>query len=150
MATLGRAVAQEIGEHVPAVIRHDLDLDMPRPLDESLEEQALVAERARREPTRARERLAQPALVANRLHPDPTAAGDGLDHHRKAGRARGGDERLVALVVTPVAGQHRYLGALRDRLRHGLVAERGEDARRRADETHTRGLDRAREARALR
>src|SRR2546430_16021099 len=118
MATLGRAVAQEIGEHVPAVIRHDLDLDMPRPLDESLEEQALVAERARREPTRARERLAQPALAANPLHPDPTAAGDGLDHHRKAARARRGAERLLALALTPVAAQHRYPRALRARPRH--------------------------------
>src|SRR2546428_8370482 len=103
MTTLGRAVAQQISGDVPPIVRQDLDLDVPRSLDEPLQEQAFVAERGGREPARARERLAQPALVADCLHPDPAAAGDGLDHHPEAGRARGGDERLIALIVTAVA-----------------------------------------------
>src|SRR2546425_7434266 len=148
MAPLRGAVAHKVADDVSVVVRHDLHLDVPRALDQTAEEQTLVAEGGGREPARARERLAQPALVADRLHPDPTAAGDGLDHHRIASRACGGDERLVALVVAEVAREYRHLRPLRDRLRHGFVAERREDARRRADETQTRGLDRDRELRA--
>src|SRR2546426_2546940 len=149
MPPVRRAVTQQVADDIPVVVRHDLDLDVPRALDQTLEEQTLVADRGGQKPPRARARVAQRALVPPRLHPDPAAPGDGLDHQRVAGGTRRRDERVVALVLAAVAGQHRNARALCDLLRHRLVAERCKDLRRRADEPHSRRINGARELRTL-
>src|SRR6266542_4112718 len=146
MAPLDRAVA--LAERVdPAVrVREHLHLNVPRPLDELLEQNTLVPERRHRDPPRLRQCVAQSDLVASALHPDATATRDGLDHHRVAHALRGGRERFIALIRIEVSGKDRDAGADRDRFRARLVAERGEDLRGRPDEAHAQAARGAKDA----
>ncbi len=119
-------VAMRVGEH--------LDLDVPRLLDELLDEDAVVAEGGTR--FRAGERKALPRLrfVLGDAHALAAAAGRGLQHHRIAdplgdlgGRVRIGNR-------AEMAGHRAHAGLGGEFLRLDLVAHRRDRGGRRPDE----------------
>ena len=68
-------VAVRVGE--------ELDLDVPRPLDVALAEDAVVAEGRLRLAPRGRERVLELGRLADDAHPAPAAAGRRLDEQRE-------------------------------------------------------------------
>ena len=114
-------------------VAQDLDLDVPRPLDVPLQEQAVVAERRRGLPARRRQRLGELARLADDAHPAPAAARARLDQQRVPDRGGRPQHGVVARVVAVVARQHRDPVRLGQRLRPCLVAERAHRRGRRAD-----------------
>src|SRR6185503_11440649 len=103
VAALDRAVALAEVNAVPVPIEEDLDLDVTRALDEPLQDQPLVAERALRLAAGSRELLAERGWGADRPHALAAAAGGRLDEDRKADPASSPDERGVVLRVAVVA-----------------------------------------------
>src|SRR5205085_7385790 len=76
---LDRALALEQRHDVAVRVREDLDLDVPRRLDVTLEEDRRVPERARRLPARAFDRVGEVGFAAYDAHPATAAAGRRLD-----------------------------------------------------------------------
>ena len=70
--------------HVPGTVAEDLDLDVPRGLDQPLQEDQAVAERGRRLPAGARHGVRQRRAVADDPHAAAAAAERGLDQQRVA------------------------------------------------------------------
>ncbi len=128
---LDRALALVDVHDVTVRIAEDLDLDVARPLDVALEQQRVIAERARCLATRALERLGELGVAPDDAHALAAAAGRGLDEQRIADRRRVLREIAIVAVVTR---HDRHTGLLGDPLRRSLVAERANHRRRRADE----------------
>ena len=131
-------------------IEQDLDLDVPRPLDESLEDEPVVAECGRRFAPRSRELGRQPVEGADGSHAFPAATGCRLDQKGYPDPLRGGDQGLVGLVGVVVALGRRDPEVSSDPTRCGLVAH-GADGRRRGTDPGQPGIeDRLGEVRVLR
>ena len=107
VASLDRAVAFAEVDAVAVAVEQDLDLDVPRALDQALEDQPIVAERARGLTAGGRQVGRQPIEVADRPHPLAAAAGGGLDQQRHADPLGGRGEGGVGLVRVVVALRHR-------------------------------------------
>ncbi len=110
MTALGRALALEQVDQGPVPIAEDLDLDVPRTLDQPLDVERAIAERGGRFAAGLGQRRRQVVEAMDRLHPDATAAGRGLDQQRTADAGRRGDQGRIALVGRRLARHHRYAG----------------------------------------
>src|SRR3954453_16786970 len=84
VAALDRAFALVQIDDVAVLIAEQLDLDVPRLLDELLDEHAVVAEAGEAFALYALEALAHVLLVPREAHALAAAAGRRLHHHREA------------------------------------------------------------------
>ena len=88
MPALRRAFALEEVHDVAVRVGEDLDLDVPRPLDQPLDVERAVAERRLRLAPRCASASASSPRRAHRLHPDAAAARRRLDQRREADARR--------------------------------------------------------------
>ena len=112
MPPLDRALALEEVDDVPWRVGEDLDLDVAGMLDEPLDVERAVAERAPASRRAASKRLAQSSRVAGRvacLCPPPPADALTAAESRSPRRRRNAP---VALVLRRIARHHRHAGAL--------------------------------------
>ena len=107
MAPLQRAVSLAEVDAVPVPIEQDLDLDVAGTLEESLEDEAVVAEGGLGLPARGGELPRQPLEVAHGTHPLAAAAGRGLDEQWDPDPCRGGRQRGIGLIGVVVASGRR-------------------------------------------
>ena len=140
MAALDRAVALAEVDAVAVSVEQDLDLDVPRALDEALEDQPIVTERGVRLAPSGGDLARQSREVADGPHPLAATARGGLDQERYADPLGGGRERRVGLVRLVVAGRGRDPEACCEATRGGLVAHRADRRRWRPDPPET-GVD---------
>src|SRR5580658_5115972 len=142
MAALDRAFTLAQRNHVSVMIAEDLNLDMTRTRQISLEENAAVTEGRLRLARRGFERGFESGCVGNDAHSAAAAAGRGFHQDGKAGLrrelARGGE------VAGINAGNHRYARANGDTARRDLVAESGHNVGGRSHEGDSVCLDRTR------
>ena len=141
MAALGRAVALAEVDAGPVGVEQDLDLDVPRALDEAFEDQAVVVECREGLPAGAREGVVESRRLADRPHALAATARGRLDEQRVADPLRGTAERGVGLVGAVVAGDRRDAELPGQVARGGLVAHRPDGRRRRPDPRDARCLD---------
>ena len=95
MTPLNRAFALEQMDDVAVMIGEDLEFDMTRPLDQSLDVERAVTEGRDRFASGLRDRRDEDVLVARRLHPDAAAALGRLEQHGKADAPRRLGNRIV-------------------------------------------------------
>ena len=146
---LDRAIALAEMDAIAVSIEQDLDLDVPRPLDEALEDEPVVAECGRRFAPGSRQLGRQPVEGADGAHALPAATGRRLDQKRNPDPLRGGDQGVVGLVGVVVASGCRDPEVSGDPTRGGLVAH-GADGRRRGTDPGQPGIeDRLSEVRVL-
>ena len=115
-------------------VGQDLDLDVPRPLDQLLHEQRAVTERGLGLASAALERLGHRVRGSHRAHTAAASSGCRLEHH---GIAEQTPEfpRFVRRRDRSVAARNdRDIEGSRELARLHLVAEQGENGRRRTDE----------------
>ena len=122
VASLDRAVALAERDDGAGGVGEQLDLDVARPLDVALAEDAIVSEGGSRLPARGGERLLELAGRANDSHAASAAARGGLDH-----------ERIADIIRLPVR-HDGDAGLSGDVLRGELVAALPQRLRRRPDE----------------
>ncbi len=84
VAALDAALALAEVHERPVRVAQDLDLDVPRSLDEPLEEQPVVPERGRRLAPRGGDGLRELRRIADDAHPAPAPARARLDEQRVA------------------------------------------------------------------
>ena len=121
VTSLNRAVALAEGLDGTVAVGEELNLDVPRALDEALAEDTIVAERRQRLAAGRRERRLELVLLPDRAHAPAATSGGRLDDERQAdllGRSR---------------RQRRNLDARGDPLRLELVGGEAHGARGRAD-----------------
>ena len=121
MPPLDRALALAERDDVAVLVAEQLDLDVPRPLDVALGEDAVVAERGLRLAARRLERVRQLVARAHDAHAAPAAARRRLEEQREA----------ELLRLARLDDGHARLA--RDPLRLELVAAGAQRLRRRAD-----------------
>jgi hypothetical protein len=109
---------------VPVSIEQDLDLDVAGTLEESLEDQPVVAECRLRLAARSGELGGESVEVADRPHPFSTAAAGRLDEEWNADGRRGGRQRVIRLVGIVVARRCRDAELGCQAPSGGLVAHR--------------------------
>ena len=138
--TLHRAVTLEEVDEVAVHIAEQLHLDVPRPLDELLDEHARAAEGGLALPLRAFERHSQLVLAADDPHAAAAAAVGRLDHHGPAQFLCDRERFLEAADRLRAARQDRHARLLRQFTSGGLVAERLQQLHAGADEHDPRLL----------
>src|SRR6267378_5448427 len=84
MAPLDAALPLAERDDTAAIVRQNLDLDVPRPLEILLDVDAAVPKRLLRLAPGCLERALDLCLIGNETHSLAAPAGDGLQHHRKA------------------------------------------------------------------
>ncbi len=146
---LQAALALAEVHHVAVRIGQHLYFDVPRPGDEALDEQRVVAESRPRLPARGGDLVVQAGLVVDQPHALAAAARGGLEQHRESDLDRGRVQVGVGHVGLAAAGHHRYTGRGHRLLGADLVAHRLDRAGRRADERDARLRARLGEARIL-
>ena len=126
-----------------------LHLDVARVHDGALHQQVAIAKAGQRLGARAGHGLRQLPRLGDQAHAAPAASGHGLDHDGKANFCRLGRKTRLALVAARITRQagHALLGG--QRLGRGLVAQRANGRRRRADPDQAGVLHRLRKARIL-
>ena len=144
VAALQRTVALE-QVHGALPVPEDLELDVPRPRDELLDEHAVVAEGRLRLGAGALERLAERVGRLDEAHAPAAAARHRLDQHRIADPLGGGAQPLRIVLAVMEAGNHRHPGLLHQPLRGILQPHRGHCLGRRADEDQPGRLHGSRE-----
>ena len=133
-----------------AVVRQNLDLDVPRPLEVLLDVDAAVAEGLQGLAPRGLERPLDVGVIADETHPLPAPAGDRFQHHGKA-EALGLAPSLSGVTHRRRgAGDHRHSGSLHPATCLSLVAHRADRRRRWAHEDESRVLAGIGECGALR
>ena len=140
MASLQRALTLAQVDYIAVFICENLHLDMPRGVDEVLDEQGIIAEGTRRFTTGCRECRRQVSSVFHAVHTLAATSCRRLNQYRKANRWGCLDEVLVA---KPWTRQTRHGGNIagfdggagRDFVAHGVNS-----AGRRANEFDTRFL----------
>ena len=134
VAALQRALPLAEGHAVAVLVEEDLHLDVPRPLEELLDEDRVVAEAGPRFGAGRVEGPRQLLRSADEAHPLAAAAGRGLDDHRVADRRRD-RRRLLRVAAEGVgAGEHRHAGGAQRGARGHFVAEQAHRRGGRADE----------------
>ena len=107
VAPLDRAVALAEVDAVPVAVEQDLDLDVAGAFEESLEDQAVVAEGCLGLAASGGELGREAVGVADRAHALATATGRRLDQERVADPLGRLGQRCVRLVGVVVAGRRR-------------------------------------------
>ena len=139
VAQLHRAVALEQVHDVALAVAQHLDLDVPRPRHDLLQEEGAIAERGLGLALAAREGLVHLLRPGHGAHAAPAAAGRGFQHHRIAdglGLCLG----LVARGELGRAGNDRNALRLGEVAGRDLVAEQFQAGGRGADEAQSLGL----------
>ena len=139
VAALQAALALAQVRDAALAVADDLHLDVPRPRDQPLHEDGVVAEGGARLGLGARVGLLDLAGVRHDAHAPAAAAGDRLDHHRRLDvrvLAEGVEERarLVEADGVGAAGQDRHVVADGQVARLRLVAEQLQRPHRRPHE----------------
>ncbi len=150
VATLDRAFALVEVHDVAMGIAQNLDLDVPRILDELLDEHPVVAKRTLRLVSARGEAFAALDVVVRDAQALSPAAGGGLDHHRIADALGDRDGLLGRGNRAVVAGDRPHLGRQCELLRGDLVAHCLHRVGLRADEDDAFLLQRSAEGRVLR
>ena len=132
------------------MVRENLHLDMPGPLDQPLDVERAVAERRRRLAARALHRLGDLPRVQHAPHAFAASTGGRLDQHGQPDPVDGPANALVGLVVGSLAGNDRHAGRLHQAPRFDLGSHARDDGRRRADEDDAGAFARLGEAGVLR
>jgi hypothetical protein len=122
VSPLDRAIALAEVDAVAEGVEQHLDLDVARPLEEALEDQAAIAECCGRLATAGRDCIAQPSCVPHDPHALPATAGRRLDEDRQPDPLRGRGKCLVRLVDVVVAGEDRNAETHGEAACGGLVA----------------------------
>src|SRR5262245_2799206 len=116
------------------MVGEDLELDVPRLVDETFYVERAVTESGRRFPPRLRDGGREWLLVADGLHPDAAATFRWLQQHRKADPPRCGSNGRIGLIGRRFAWDDRDAGRVRDSPRGNLRAHAGDDVSGRTDE----------------
>jgi len=145
VAALHRAVTLEQVDRVAGVIGENLHLDVPRLVDEALDEHRAVAERRRRLGDRARKRVVELLGLPDDSHPTTTAAERRLDHQWVADLVREGPSLLDRGHRIGGARDDGNFARLGQPAALGLVAELLEHLGRRTHEGNARLFALARE-----
>ena len=133
VAALERAVAGGDDDDVAVLVGQALGLDVPRLVEELLDQALAAAERPDRLADRRLVELGDLLQRAGDLEATATAAEDRLDGDRQAVLLRERDDLVGVLDGVLGAGGQRGVGLLRDVLGLGLVAEALDRRRRRPD-----------------
>ena len=149
VATLERAVAGGDDDDVAVLVGQALGLDVPRLVEELLDQALAAAERADRLADRGLVELGDLLQRAGDLEAATTTTEDRLDRHGQAVGLGERDDLVGVLDRVLGARRQRGVGLLRDVLGLGLVAEVLDRRRRRADPGQARVDDRLREAGVL-
>ena len=144
----GALALAEVHDATPRV-GHHLDLDVPGPLDETLEHHRVVAEGPPGLAARGGERFLEARLAPHDAHALAPAAAGGLEHQRPADPAGLGEEPRVRLLVAVVAGHDGDAGRRHQAARRPLVPHAPVHVARRADEDEAGALHRVGEVAAL-
>ena len=139
MTSLDRAVPLAEVDAVPMRVEEELDFDVARALDETLQDQAVVTERGGRLAPSGRQRGREVVHRSNRAHALATAARRRLHEQRDADDLGGGGEGCVALVCPVIARQDGNAELPGKRPGRGLVAHRPDRRRRRTDPANAGG-----------
>src|SRR4051812_2181473 len=115
-------------------IAHDLDLDVPRPLQVALQQDGVTTECRKRLPTRVPEKILKVLKAGYDAHSAPSPARRRLDDHWRAQQTGLRGQALDRLVAAIVAWNDRDAGAPRQGLRRRLVSQRADHLRGRTDE----------------
>ena len=150
VAPLDRAVALEEVHAVAVAVAEDLDLDVARPAEILLDQDAVVAEGGGRLALAGGERRGELARRLDDAHALAAAARGGLDEHRVADAIGFALQERRILLVAVIARHERDARLLHDALRRALRAHRADRGRRRADEHDARALARLGEVLVLR
>jgi hypothetical protein len=108
MAALERALALAEVEGSSRAVGQDLHLDVPRPVDETLEDHDVVPERGLRFAPRCRQGRGELGLGANHPHALAPATPRRLEDDRPTDPSGRGQKRVVLLIVTVVARNHGH------------------------------------------
>ena len=139
VAALDGTIALEQVTHVAVFVGHDLELDVPRPFEQSLEVDLGGAETPFCHGARAFQQFDELILIVGGEHADPAAAGR-LDEYWKTNLFGRVDCHFV--VVEDVGAQpHRHAVLLHHVAGPGLVSHRFEPPRLGPDEAATRRFD---------
>ena len=111
VAPLHRAVALAQVDHVAVGVRQHLEFDVPRPLQEFLHVDLVVAEGGARLGARDADRVQERRLGVHHAHAAPAAAAGGLDDHRIADVAR--DAQILVRRPRPAGRRSRARTARR-------------------------------------
>ena len=134
VAALHRTIAFAQVDDVAVHVAEDLNLDVPRPHDITLNQHVGIAEAGLRFTLAAGQRSFEVLRLIDAPHALATAARAGLDQHRVAD-ARGLIGKEGGLVVVAViAGHQPHTGFFHQRLGCALAAHGRDGAGRRADE----------------
>ncbi len=139
MTQLHRAVALMQMRHIARLIREDLDLDMPRVLDQPLHKERPIAECRLRLALTAREGFSHGGGCIHTADTATPAPGSRLQHHgiTNLGRDRRGRRSIFERVFT--ARHSLHASASGKRARSQLVPKQVHDLRIRTNEDKTRG-----------
>ena len=137
VAALDRTFALPQMAEAAVPVADDLHLDMASVADQSLDIDAVVAERRSRLRSAAGIGLGELRGVLHDAHPPPATAGDGLDHHRRR-RAERCEEgvRFLKAGLAPGRFDHRHAALAGECLGLRLVPEQFQHLGRRPDERH--------------
>ena len=141
VAPLDRAVTLGQVDRIAVRVGEQLDLDVPRPLDVTLDEDAVVAEGGGRLPRRELEALPRLRPVPRDTHALAATARRCLDHDGVAHLRRDLDGLVGVAQHAEEAGDGVDACLRRELLRLDLVAHRADRVAARSDEGHTLGLN---------
>ena len=140
VAQLHRAVAFEEMHDIALAVAQHLDLDMPRPRHDLLQEERAIAERGLGLALAAREGLVHFRGLRHGAHAAPAAAGRGFQHHRVADGFCQRLGRVARRQCRRRAGDDGNVLRLGKGARLDLVAEQRQRCRSGADEAQAFGL----------
>src|SRR6267143_3346839 len=138
MAPLDAALALAERRDPAAVVRENLDLDVPRPVEVFLDVHAAVAESLLRLAPGGLEGAFDLRLIGDEAHSLPTSPGDRLQHHRKAEALRLAPRLGRVAERGHGAGDDRDAGGLHAAPRFRLVPHRADRRGRRPYEDESR------------
>src|SRR5690606_40027891 len=127
-------------DDLAVAVAEDLDLDMARGFDETLEQHAVAAEGAGGFALAAFQRRGKVLAGAYDAHALAAAAVRGLDHQRVADAVGFDLQAAGVLVFAGVAGHHGHAAGFHQLLGAGLAAHLAHGRGARADEDQARGF----------
>src|SRR2546421_5929081 len=150
VAPLHRAIALAQVDDVAVRVRQHLEFDVPRPLQEFLQVDLIVAESRARFGLRDTDRVQERGLGVHDAHAAPAAAAGCLDDHRVADVARDAQALVRVLAQRAIGARHaRHAVRFHEADRRHLVAHGADGLRLGADEHEAAFLHALGEVRVL-